>query len=1083
MATYTDASVGYGDNYTIDMRGEEFLEQNWWWGWQQKFYVLGYVLNIGRTDRVNGLTIDSDWEKSGDPEWYFTEVDAEGDPCVFSSVVHILDGAEVNDISIYRGMFLVNEPSENNVNDTRWTATVNGLDVNGEFAIVYAYGDSVMSDVTVRNGAFYSFSEGLKNIEVSNLGKLQLGEFSSTDELTVKGGFVQADSDSYIKKAVVTGGQLSLDVNANVDSVTVRDGGILVTEGAAAIRSGLIGKDGVITVTGNANDLLMDFQYEVGARVSIGSGVYSTVRAEGLRFNKGVVIGYGFDNGSLSYFVDGIFHSVSANESRDFVATHETVTMGAGRNAYNLTIENGGALVATGGRVEGLRVRMNYADLSGNSVATGVVLQAPELIDANARMFLSDTASASGVRVYDNSEIYADGKSKLSQVTLNDRSECYLASTGTTEMSVVTVNDASYVGVYGGSVVKNMTLNSGVVEIGGNGKVESLLMNGGAVNLLSTGSRITNAQQYGGTIAVMGDINGITVHDGGRLTQLGDDTISGKISNVTLKDGAWLAINNISTIQGSFDPSKITVGYDFNSGYQVNGKESYKYIVSFYEYYNIINGYTAKDMCISVGNESVVLCNGGTMVNGDVENGCLTVQGGAKMTGTINLYGETYYLDDSQGVNREAGINFLSDTAFIEDATFNFVLGNNMQMKDYAAGDDMSDLGLNFATAYGDGEKMFNITLTIDSALKKGETYSMYLGSGFKMEDVDVYGKNGEFLGTVTSSGTLSTAGKNISLVYLNETNQIYERQWAIYVESTDSDNIAGDIDGNGLADVLMNISKTNHPSYGAAGAWLIQENQTAKWGSLSNLKQGAEILGTGSVDPDKKSDDIFVIDNGTVGAWITDEKGKVTSWKSIRQVNSVTDVIGLGDFNADGKTDLLLKTASGDIGCSFTGVKDWNYFQSVGKEWNIAAVGDFNGDGRSDLVLEHDAGFAGCWLTNANGTASWSSLDNLKAGQEIVGAGDFNGDGIDDVLLQQGNYCGAWIVENGNAVGWMGLGNIGNGAVVEQIADFNSDGVDDLRLRVDKAIGVQLVNGKDDLSWNYFGSVGSEWNTALAAM
>ncbi|MBR2327384.1 MAG: hypothetical protein IKA51_02055, partial [Clostridia bacterium] len=44
-------------------------------------------------------------------------------------------------------------------------------------------------------------------------------------------------------------------------------------------------------------------------------------------------------------------------------------------------------------------------------------------------------------------------------------------------------------------------------------------------------------------------------------------------------------------------------------------------------------------------------------------------------------------------------------------------------------------------------------------------------------------------------------------------------------------------------------------------------------------------------------SDDIFVIDNGTVGAWITDDKGKVTSWKSIRQVNGVhTRLVARGE-------------------------------------------------------------------------------------------------------------------------------------------------------------------------------------------
>ena len=147
-----------------------------------------------------------------------------------------------------------------------------------------------------------------------------------------------------------------------------------------------------------------------------------------------------------------------------------------------------------------------------------------------------------------------------------------------------------------------------------------------------------------------------------------------------------------------------------------------------------------------------------------------------------------------------------------------------------------------------------------------------------------------------------------------------------------------------------------------------------------------------------------------------------------------------------------------------------------------VEAVVDGRSPGRCDLALEHATGFAGCWLTNANGSVSWSSLDNLNDGLKIVGAGDFNNDGTDDILLQKGNYFGAWIIKNGNATDWMGLGS--SNGTVEQIEDFNGDGVDDIRLRTDRGdIGVLLVNGEDSLTWNYYGSVGSEWNTALAAL
>ncbi len=300
------------------------------------------------------------------------------------------------------------------------------------------------------------------------------------------------------------------------------------------------------------------------------------------------------------------------------------------------------------------------------------------------------------------------------------------------------------------------------------------------------------------------------------------------------------------------------------------------------------------------------------------------------------------------------------------------------------------------------------------------------------------------------------------------------------------ADVTAGDLNADGRADIVMTITEAGHGAEGATGAWLIQEDQTAAWGDLSQRESGWEIFGTGWTAAGKASADVYVrsTDN-VIGAWTTGDDGKVTGWETIGEFDSDTQILGLGDFNGNGQTDLLLRNVNGSAGCFFTGgeTTGWNYFQSLGDEWKLSAVGDLNGDGRDDVVLKHDAGFAGSWLTQADGTMVWADLDTLPTGFEIVGAGDFDGDGTDDVLLQNGTYFGAWLVNNGNAAGWMGLGDLGN-VTVEQIADFNGDGKDDLRIRTAAGdIGTQLVMGEDDLTWKYYGSVGSEWSTALASL
>ena len=336
--------------------------------------------------------------------------------------------------------------------------------------------------------------------------------------------------------------------------------------------------------------------------------------------------------------------------------------------------------------------------------------------------------------------------------------------------------------------------------------------------------------------------------------------------------------------------------------------------------------------------------------------------------------------------------------------------------------------------------------------------------------------------GTSSSLATGGNATLNGKLYALTRTGG----ELQLTVSGDAVGNTAGDLNADGRADVIMSITQKNHGAEGATGAWLIQSDQTAAWGDLSQRNPGWEIFGTGITAAGKATNDVYVksADN-VIGAWVTDNSGHVTGWETVSQFDDATQILGLGDFNGNGQTDLLLRNVNGAVGCFFTGggKTGWNYFQSLGDEWKITAVGDLNGDGRDDVVLKHDAGFAGSWLTQSDGTRVWANLDTLPAGFAIVGCGDFDGDGVDDVLLQKGTYYGAWLAQNGSVKSWFGLGDLGN-VTVEQIADFDGDGKDDLRIRTAAGdLGAQLVRAADTLEWHYYGSVGNEWSTSLAAI
>ncbi|MBQ7206319.1 MAG: hypothetical protein IJS01_00835, partial [Lentisphaeria bacterium] len=339
---------------------------------------------------------------------------------------------------------------------------------------------------------------------------------------------------------------------------------------------------------------------------------------------------------------------------------------------------------------------------------------------------------------------------------------------------------------------------------------------------------------------------------------------------------------------------------------------------------------------------------------------------------------------------------------------------------------------------------------------------------------------------TTSSVCSTITVGCTVTLEGQDYTLNLTDALLTLTVTGGPDTVLPGDLNGDGRADVIMSITQSGHGAEGATGAWLIQNDQTAAWGDLSQRNPGWEIFGTGVTDAGKSTNDVYVRSTGNViGAWVTDDDGHVAGWTTVGTFDGNTQILGLGDFNADGQTDLLLRNVNGAVGCYFTSgeTTGWNYFQSLGDEWKITAVGDLNGDGRDDVVLKHDAGFAGSWLTQSDGTMTWANLDTLPEGFAIVGAGDFDGDGVDDVLLKKDTYYGAWLVEDGSVKSWFGLGDLGN-VTVEQIADFDGDGKDDLRIRTAAGdLGSQLVKAADTLEWRYYGSVGNEWSTSLAAL
>ena len=207
----------------------------------------------------------------------------------------------------------------------------------------------------------------------------------------------------------------------------------------------------------------------------------------------------------------------------------------------------------------------------------------------------------------------------------------------------------------------------------------------------------------------------------------------------------------------------------------------------------------------------------------------------------------------------------------------------------------------------------------------------------------------------------------------------------------------AGDVDGDGFADLLIGADGNGEGGANSGAAYLIfgptsgdqsLSGADVKFtGTASGDRAGIDVAGAGDVDNDGYSDLLI----GAYGA-------------SYGGVDGGVAYLVYGD---PGISDMSLAGAQALFGAEYDSDR-------VG--YSLAGAGDTNGDGYDDILIgayandDNGASSGKVYLLHGplNGQMLLSSADaeflgesaDDEAGSSVAGAGDVNGDGFDDVLM-----------------------------------------------------------------------------------
>ncbi len=895
---------------------------------------------------------------------------------------------------------------------------------------------------------------------------------AASELVSEDGGMFDIDTGATLNTGLVkSGGMGAIYPGATVDKVTVLDGGKFLNYGGT-VQNTVVSGGGSFTVQGEtANTTNTNVLEGATMRiVSAGNATGTTVNGGFLEIEAGIAADTVVSAGSMrvnkANTVDGVKLLGGKLELNEATANATVITGGTvlvfSSGGISGTTMSDGLIELFSGTADGTVISGGIMRVSDENTITDTTLNDGEL-------FVS--AAAANMTVMNGGVMNVVSGGTLFGTTVN--AGRFTMDRGTIADTTVLGGTASFTGV----ALTN-------IEIGATGTftMDSESTLGGFADFI-TGAIITIdgtiAFDTALTTAETAQINGLSV------------VTTGENTAYTLKDdaaikGTYLLATDAATFNGD-----VTFGdYTLRVNLPVIVDDLLSYTLSITENNDLALVIADKPdiPALAYANSEWTGLADGTVVEvkvGTAEIGydafalLADAIAGVTVDGTVEVCGGTISFADgySKTIVVDAEASVVGTAVFDTPITINGTV-----VFDTSIATETSAQFGGFSNVSGGATYILNVPEVLEG------TYLLASDAAAFGSDV-IYGKYTLKVGeTVTVDETLDYT------LAITDSNEL-SLTIAAYVPPTPTVPAKGDINGNGISDVMFQLVKGDY-AFGQIGFWL---DGTNEWQSTMSTHptDAWKVLGAYDMDASGKADTVLVgnivMPVGDIDlpmyviGYYTDSVDQDANWQNISYLGNPSLNVWeneVGNLTGNTGTNSIVwhSTELGVLGAWTDGTDAW---VSLGigydSNWKMVGCSDFDGDGRDSVLMSFLGAAYYTVDIDETGTAGVANpLTNSDANWVVSTIGDFSGDGKDDVIAYNAAASLVAMWGDGDAMNnWSLLGMLDNSDwFIVGAGDYNGDQKDDLLVRQISTGMLGYYTSGDMDQWNTLGyGVSMDWN------